>query len=227
MGRMLIAILQRVYETLELITHRDYKIKVLMFHNISENVSDEYTIAPREFQKLIVSIKNFTTIDGNKNNKGIVLTFDDAFDCVYEFVRPILIKRKIPYYIFICNEFIDKPGYLDRKKIEELSKDENCIIGSHLYEHKIARDLTDQELKNLMLKSKRELENICKRKINYFAFPYGSMYACGKREFEIALSIFEYVFTTIRIPYDADRSGNIVPRINVNERNWKKVVDHG
>ena len=104
-------------------------IYIYMLHNIAEKADDAYTITPRGFKAFIESIQKTIDVDEyGKSDGRYVLSFDDAFAGVYDIARPLLKEKKLKYYIFICNEYIDKAGYLSREQIKELAKDENCII---------------------------------------------------------------------------------------------------
>ena len=208
--------LQRVYTFFQ--RKRSNDKKAYMIHKISEE-QDIYSISKKNFLKLIEIHENeFITIEELvKGTKGIVLTFDDAFDSVYYLAHPVLKDKGIPYYIFICNEFINKQGYLSKKMIHEILSYEKCYLGSHSYYHKLSREMSKEAFRESLEKSKLELERDFSRTINYYAFPYGSLYACSNINVKEAKNLFDYIFTTIPIPYCVD-DHKVIPRFNINDK---------
>ena len=179
------------------------------------------------FVKFVDYIDNnglWSTIDRIKDNNKIVITFDDAYESIYLYARPILKEKNIPYYVFLCNELVDTERYLNTKQIEEMIKDGNCIVGSHLYKHEMSRFIKEEDFKKMMVDSKAELGNKFKININCFAFPYGSFYAVSKKNIEMAKNYFDYIFTTIPLNY-SKRYVNIIPRYNMNDNEIQKVIN--
>ncbi len=198
-----------------------------MFHEINgSNGCGLYSVSKDNFAKVVDYIDDnnlCSMIDCIKDNKKIVVTFDDAYESVYLYARPILKEKNIPYYIFLCNELIDTEKYLKTKQIEEMIDDGNCIVGSHLYRHKMSRFIKEENLEKMMIDSKMELENKFKINIDCFAFPYGSFYAVSKKNISIAKKYFKYIFTTIPLNY-SKRYGNVFPRYNMNDNEIQKVI---
>jgi hypothetical protein len=73
------------------------------------------------------------------------------------------------------------------------------------------------------------LENKIDKDIQYFAFPYGSVYACSQRSIDIiAKGKYLLSFSTIAVPCTPDaimKHKNFLPRINVNEKNYKILLE--
>lgn len=225
-------LLQRLYVLFEkinaILSRKDNNQKVLMFHKLSSCYEDDiYTVNVNNFEKLIKCFYKkdlVKRIERFKEKKSIIITFDDAYDSVYYYARPILKENKIPYYVFLCNELIDTKGYLKTYQIKEMIDDGNCVIGSHLYRHKLSRFVEQEHLEKMVLESKKELEENFKVKINCFAFPYGSFYAVSKKNIQLAKKHFDYIFTTLPLNYDK-KYLNVYPRFNMNDkeiRRWQK-----
>lgn len=202
--------------------------KVYMFHEIS-NKKDTYAISPRSFKSFLnylIENKNIVDIEtliNEKNENNVVLTFDDAYSSVYEYAHPLLRKYGVPYYIFICNDYLNKEDYLDEKMIKTMVKDSHCIIGSHGYYHTFSRPTEKHDMQTQLEVSKSELERKFNNNIDSFAFPYGSMYAVSKKNIETAKDIFEHVFMTYPLAYNSEY-GKLIPRININEETYVKEM---
>jgi peptidoglycan/xylan/chitin deacetylase (PgdA/CDA1 family) len=75
-------------------------------------------------------------------------------------------------YFFILASKVGRPGYMDWQQIKELS-DYGMIIGSHGMTHRIMTELSEEELNQEIVDSKKILEENLKQTINYFSIPRG------------------------------------------------------
>ena len=134
---------------------------------------------------------------------GVLLTFDDGFKNNFTNVLPILEKHLTPGLFFISTQHIkDSKDLLCflKSQLEELGIDEYSLpkelqddfllglskyelyemsrnslvtIGSHSISHPLLSKCDDLKIKNELNDSKIFLENLIKRKVKYFAYPYG------------------------------------------------------
>lgn len=198
---------------------------VYMFHNVNEEYGT-YSISKDNFNNFINwALENKNVVDINqltreKDNNNVVITFDDAFESVYQNAYPILKEKNIPYYIFICNEFIDKDGFLKTNMIKEMLESSKCIIGSHSMKHILHR--FEKEANNYIEESKKALEMKFNTSIDTFAFPYGSMYACSDENIEIAKMNYKNICLTYPLSYNENY--DYIPRINMNDKVFKKEI---
>ena len=196
---------------------------VLMLHQI-DNTGGEYSISKTNFKKMIegkkfLTLKSFSFFE----EKSYLLTFDDVDESVYDLAIGVLEEKDIPYYLFLCVEYINKEGYLNEKQIKRLLKNKNCHIGSHLLHHKLARKMQKEELVKELSDSKRYLEETFGIQVDSVAFPYGSMYACGDDEFNLAKKYYKYIFTTVPTPCRNEHfERNVMPRININNKTFTR-----
>ncbi|MEG0576550.1 MAG: polysaccharide deacetylase family protein [Bacilli bacterium] len=191
---------------------------ILMFHKISES-NDAYSINVARFNTLIKWLTEKSTIraidDSHlQNNKNYILTFDDVDISVYDEAYPILAKLNVPYYIFVTIELINKEGYLSEDNIKEMLSNSQCIIGSHAMNHILMRKLSMDECEYQMIKSKEYIEKKFSVNCDSFAFPFGSIYACSNKNYQVAKKHYKYIFNTLDIPFDGDFTH--IPRININ-----------
>ena len=198
--------------------------KVYMFHDISDK-NDTYSISVEHFREFVdhmVLKHRVVTVDelvNNPDSNNIVLTFDDAYSSVYEHAYPILKKYNVPYYVFICEEYLNQDKYLSEKMLKQMLSDSSCIIGSHNMKHDMARFKDQRQLDDDLLKSKQLLSSLTVKSIDSFAFPYGSMYACCDDNIDMAKKYYDYVFMTYGVSYNSEY-GNVIPRININDKNY-------
>ncbi len=215
------------------------KSYIFMFHDIVLDANIEnnvFKLQLTNFNKFIDSLKlnNYESSDlenilKSKNQKLFHFTFDDANESVYSSAYPILIENKIYFTIFINVEYIDKPGYLTSVQIAELSKCEYCKIGSHGMLHNYFRRLTKSEVLSSFQNSKFILEKLINQSVEYFAFPYGSLYACSFENISLAKesNIFKACFSTIPVSLSIKKITSVyfLPRVNVTDFSFYSIVD--
>lgn len=215
---------------------------ILMFHSINDSIEEwkepAFCISLETFSDLITKLEKvnikFCAISNlsNKSKKNeVYITFDDAYADVYNYAYPILKEKEIPFSIFISTKYIDKENYLSKKMIEDFSKDDLCTIGAHTINHPILRYCQSSEAYNEIYKGKSNLEKLINNSIDYFAFPYGSIYACSLFNIQQVRECgFKFAFSTLNshINKYSILHKYFIPRLNVNEINadeiYKKIV---
>ena len=200
--------------------------KVYMFHNVNED-HDTYAITKEHFESFLNElIKNkkivdLETLTKEKDPDNVVITFDDVYDSVYHNAYPFLKEKDIPYYLFISNEYLDQEGYLSREIVKEMLEESKAIVGSHGWRHVLSRPMQVETLREDLIRSREALEALTERKVDVFAFPYGSMYACAGTDISEALKQFTYVCMTYALPYN-ENCGNVIPRLNMNDETYRR-----
>ncbi|WP_259473380.1 polysaccharide deacetylase family protein [Clostridium estertheticum] len=107
--------------------------------------------------------------------KSVVITFDDGYDNNYTAMFPVLKKYKFKATIFVISSLIDvHSNMLTSKQLIEMDK-YGIDIESHTAHHDNLKLISkDNQLKTL-IQSKKHLEKILNKKINFFAYPYGGL----------------------------------------------------
>lgn len=189
------------------------KVPIVMYHQITkkDNKQGTYTITFEQFKSDMIYIKNngYTTVtitdlinfvNGEKQlpQKPIVITFDDGFETVYEYVYPLLKSMDMCAVASIVGEyttfFTQNPdhniqySYMDWNQIKELTKSKVIEIQNHSYDlhknnekrHGISKNNSEnvasynKEVGNDILK----MQNIMKEKTGYtpntLTFPFGA-----------------------------------------------------
>lgn len=208
---------------------------IFMFHEVTNGetaIYDNISITKKNFTLLLDEITKkkflFDSIENifKTNERRVIITFDDIFQNAYENAIPILNERKIPYTVFITLEYVDKEGYITSSEIEKLKQNKLCTIGFHANKHDLMRDLNDDDIRtNTSAKTFERKFNV---KCDYFAFPFGSVYACPKRAVSIASTQgYKAVFSTIDSPVsnnDIRRNPWFIPRICVSDYKWENII---
>jgi len=215
--------------------------KVLMFHDVSgsslENGKGSVSISAKNLRSLINVLPNagFSVLplerilhEGSKYN--CYITFDDGFESVYREAYPVLVRQELPFALFITVGFIGRTGYLTREMLAEISKCPLCTIGAHTLSHPILRFESSQSAINEIVNSKVTLENMLSRKIDYFAYPYGSVYACSSRDVRIVKNCgYKGAFSTINSHITSRdlRAPYFIPRMNITDYTVGRLVKNG
>lgn len=193
--------------------------RIYVIHDIGEEDS-EFVLTPTQFEEFLVNHKNDNFIrleDLEKAQNFVALTIDDVPEGFYRYGFPLLKKYNIPFTIFVNISLLNTYGYITDKMLVEMSECELSTIGSHGLTHSYFRNLTEQEIKDYFSVSKKKLENICKKDVSLFAFPYGSFYACGYCHKHLLKEFYSHGFGTVSsaITLPSLLPNYFLPRINL------------
>ena len=208
---------------------------VLMFHDLhtGENNLPALDIRKDDFIRFLEELQKkdveFTSIDGvfsDGKKKKCIVTLDDVYEGAVLHAVPVLEQYGIPYTLFISPYYVDKRGFITSARIAELCKDPLCTIGYHSKSHQMLKGLGDEELAGEIDPSAFEKQYGIS--CDYFAYPFGSVYACPKSVIrKVRSSKFKAAFGTIDAPSRAKMNRKdpyFIPRINVCEATWKDVL---
>lgn len=225
-------IIERLWEK------KKYDKYVLMFHVVSDNTDDwyenDYSISLKSFKKIVEDLQedgyHFVTpeeITKFSSGKFIVLSFDDAFECVYYYVYPYLKQKKIPFVVFQSLEFLNKDPYMKDYMIKEMLSYEGFELGGHLLEHLRMAEMLKTESLFAVIESKRKLEDIFNTKLTYMTYPYGSYSSvriCDRNN--VKKAGYLGAFSTVSIGFNKQKVNPFfIPRININEKNYRHIVE--
>jgi len=163
---------------------------VLMYHYVLDTEKakkDKRIITPNtlEAQLHFLKVNDYNVIPLEefaqmlKENKGIprntvVLTFDDGHLDNYENAYPLLKKYNMPATMFVIVNSLSEPNFVTHEQIKEMSDSGLITIGSHALSGEHLPSITeDAELKEEIYDSKRKLEEILGKRVNFFSYPIG------------------------------------------------------
>jgi len=184
-------------------------LRIICWHDIDNKNNFEKKIIYLKKKYNIISLNDFMQNRMNRHKINIAITFDDAQKSWISNAIPILEKYNIPSTFFITSGYVDKneiegkemlkhmdiywgPG-LSSSDIKKISKNSNFTIGSHGLTHRDISTLSDDELKNEILKDKFFLENLANKKIEYYAFPLGHKKNFNKKIFKYYKQAFSII----------------------------------
>ena len=104
--------------------------------------------------------------------KPMMLTFDDTDEQQYSIGATEMNKYGFKGVFFIMTIAINRPRYMSKEQIKNLS-DSGHEIAGHTWDHHMVTKYVGEDWDVQLLKPRRQLEEITGKKIQYFAYPFG------------------------------------------------------
>jgi peptidoglycan/xylan/chitin deacetylase (PgdA/CDA1 family) len=195
--------------------------RILCYHGISETPKNQFAVSAENFTAQIhfltdhfriVSIDHLVALLQNIHSippNTIALSIDDGFQDFYSNGFPILRQFAVPATVFIPTGCIDGDSkslthrklpqneFLTWDQIREMSLF-GIDFGSHSVSHNSLTQLPHREIQYELEYSKERLESEIGKKINGFAYPYGTFRDIDPKIGElIARTGFSWAVTSI------------------------------
>lgn len=160
------------------------KIPVLTYHAVDDTTWGDsglfVKISDFEDQMKYLHDNGYTTLfiseitNALNYTNPVIITFDDGYMNIYTKAFPIMQKYNIKSTFYIITEWMDGYTFVSPEIVKIMDKSGLVEIGSHSLSHmKLGVNSFDSQEKEIK-KSKEALEQILDKKINSFAYPYGS-----------------------------------------------------
>lgn len=167
------------------------EVPILCYHRIrnilpsdGENMKT-YSVTPAAFAQQMKALHDngFHTIlpqqlhdylvHGTKlPQKPVLITFDDTREEQYRVGTSEMNKYGFKAVFFIMTISINRPGYMTKTQIKDLSDKGHCI-GAHSWDHNPVTKYKGTDWDVQLLNPKKQLESITGKPVNYFAYPSG------------------------------------------------------
>jgi peptidoglycan/xylan/chitin deacetylase (PgdA/CDA1 family) len=203
---------------------------ILYYHSVPDEQKQAFTHQMDIVERLTVPISIERVPQLLPGRRYCSITFDDGFEDVISNALPEMQKRNIPAAIFVTSGRLGQlagwwpvtaPEQQRRiapaEKWQELPTD-LITIGSHTLTHPYLSTLGEKEARRELCESRFLLQELLKRKINVFSFPYGNFNAdlvswCREAG-------YERIFTSL--PANAFQNGNefILGRVAAEPNDW-------
>lgn len=210
-------------------------VPILMYHHIRVNpipndpifAALNVTARQLDFQLNFLSANKYHTVNlddlsdalaGKKAlpSNPIVLTFDDSYRDFYTNAFPLLKKYHVKAVQFVITQVLNTPDYLTWDEITEMDKSGLVEFGAHTRHHPNLPDISTTNIVNEILGSKSDLESHLGKKINWFAYPYGSYNSFIVQTVKDAG--FKGAVSTIYGPVQSASTVYLAPRIMIDGR---------
>lgn len=171
---------------------KEVYVPILYYHYIGENPNkedkarDNLSIDPKRFDEELAYLaqRGYTPItldmlysalktDGALPAKSVVLTFDDGYIDFYVNAYPILKKYNFQATVFIPTGLVGTGYYMTWDQIKEMSASGIILFQAHSVGHLMLTELDEAQLSYQIMESKKTLEGILGKPVNFFAYPYG------------------------------------------------------
>ncbi len=167
------------------------EVPVLCYHHIrnfnagqSESMKS-YSVTPTAFAEQMKALhdSDYQTIlpdqlydyllyDGVLPAKPVMITFDDTDEEQYSIGVPEMNKYGFKGVYFIMTISINRPRYMSKEQIKNLS-DSGHVIAGHTWDHHMVTKYVGADWDTQLVNPQRKLEAITGKKVKYFAYPFG------------------------------------------------------
>ncbi len=175
--------------------------RILMLHRVVEQRSEgknrELEITPQFLEQTIDDYccqgYQFASIDESldiilsgkrQRHPFVCITFDDGYHDSYSNALPLLKRLNIPFAIYVTTNFIDnkQPMWwypnealgLTLQELKSLDAEPLCTICAHTVSHPRLDNLTANEQRKEIAKSKETLEQWLGHSVDHFSYPHGT-----------------------------------------------------
>jgi peptidoglycan/xylan/chitin deacetylase (PgdA/CDA1 family) len=202
---------------------------VLTYHTVAEGDREAFEAQMR----WLAAHTDVVFADGRRSHDGrtcVSVTFDDAFQSVFDTAAPILASYRIPMTVFVPTGFLGQPpGWSVTPGTpnppsgtvvapETLSAVDPLLVkvGSHTVTHPRLAAIPGERIAEELTQSRRVLEHLTGRPVDLLALPYGSFSAQVLSAAERAG--YARVFANIPVRRSPHGQSLLVGRINASPR---------
>jgi peptidoglycan/xylan/chitin deacetylase (PgdA/CDA1 family) len=167
------------------------EVPILCYHHIREakpgqsETMKSYSVSPAAFAEQMKTLHDsgFQTVlpdqlyeylihDGPMPAKPVMLTFDDTDEEQYSIAVPEMNKYGFKGVYFIMTISINRPRYMSKAQIKNLS-DSGHAIESHTWDHHMVTKYSPADWDIQLSKPEKTLTDITGKLPKYFAYPFG------------------------------------------------------
>jgi len=156
---------------------------IFTYHSISSNFHVGLnSVHPNRFKEHVEFIANIN--NSTVENNHIKIAFDDGYESVYANAFPIMEEYNLKGIVFTISGYIGKTNdwdvtfgvnktmHLTKSQLLTLSE-HGWEIGSHSHLHRSFKWMSNDEIKDEVVTSKRIIENITGKEVTSFCLPFG------------------------------------------------------
>lgn len=179
-----------------------YYPTVLMYHCVHDEpytVNTSLFVRPSELEAHFKALceKNIETLFadefGPRTKNSVILTFDDGYEDNYTYMFPLAKKYNVKVTVFMIGYKIDKPGYLSKEQIKEMSDSGLVQFGSHTLDHPSLTGLSEKNLREQFEGTNWLISEITGNPVRTIAYPSGDY---DETVMDIAREYYDFAYTT-------------------------------
>jgi GT2 family glycosyltransferase/peptidoglycan/xylan/chitin deacetylase (PgdA/CDA1 family) len=212
---------------------------ILMFHSISmpqDSSEATYYTSPRRFRRFLswLRMRNYTHIgppawlSNETPKRGVLLTFDDAYDDLYKELLPAIAEFELRPLVFVVTEKIGGTNDWDERQglrtrllltlaqMREMQK-HGVTFGSHSATHPLLSSLSDVDLRREVNDSKAKLEDALGTAVEWFAYPFGDV---DRRVRAAVLEAGYRAAVTTNAGFNRWQDPLALNRLEIDDRDW-------
>lgn len=146
---------------------KGYIVQVQAFKDQIKMLADSgyQTITPDQYY-------DYLTYNTPLPPKPIMITFDDSDEEQYTIGAAELNKYGFKGVYFLMTIAIGRPRYMSKEQIRALS-DSGHVMAAHTWDHHKVTEYTDADWEKQLTESKKKIESITGKPVQYFAYPFG------------------------------------------------------
>jgi peptidoglycan/xylan/chitin deacetylase (PgdA/CDA1 family) len=166
---------------------------VLQYHHVDDSTPPSTSTSPSLFRDQLDMVEALglevvpllsgtrAALAGDTEGKSqIAITFDDAYESVYDTAAPLLAKRDMPYTIFVNTDAVGGRGYMTWDELAELARDDRVTLANHSADHgHLARkpgesiEAWNRRVNASLDEAQQVLNERFGQNVPMFAYPYG------------------------------------------------------
>jgi peptidoglycan/xylan/chitin deacetylase (PgdA/CDA1 family) len=166
-------------------------------------------------------------LDGtaSKQDRALVITFDDGWLNVYTNAFPIMKDLGLTATVFVISGFVGQEAYMDWGQLREMNS-EGFGIECHTATHRPLAELSESELKKELEDSKNSIEDALMAPVRFLSAPHGMV---NRRILEMAAEAgYEGICTSEPAFRHVYGNPAIFKRVNIPDRcrmsDFRKIV---
>ncbi len=196
------------------------EVPILCYHNIKDfpdsagEMTKTYTVKPANFAEQMKALADagyqsilpdqlYDYLVYNKPlpEKPVMITFDDTRGEQYSIGATEMKKYNFKGVFFVMTVSINRPNYLSKEEIKDLSDSGNSIA-AHTWDHHMVTKYAGEDWNIQLVKPKSKLEEIIGKPITNFAYPFGLWNAAAIPEIKKSGYKMAYILSTKRDSID-------------------------
>lgn len=196
------------------------EVPILCYHNIKDfnassgEMTKIYSVKPVDFaaQMKALSDAGYQTIlpeqlyeyllyDQKLPAKPIMITFDDTREEQFSIGAAEMKKYGFNGVFFIMTVSINRPGYMSKDQIKNLS-DNGHVVAAHTWDHHMVTKYSGEDWTTQLIKPKLKLEEIVGKPLTEFAYPFGLWNSAAIDQLKQSRYKMAYILSTKRDSLD-------------------------